>query len=68
MTEEVLAERLAGLDRRVAAIEQSLEKQRGDHVSVLVELKVLQTRVSLYAAAISFAVSTGVALLLKFAG
>ena len=50
---KVLEERLAGLDRRVQAIDEAMQEIRKDSVEMLVELKVLQTRVGLYAAGIS---------------
>jgi regulator of replication initiation timing len=62
----VLEERLAGLARQVEAIDGAVQEIRKESVAMLVELKVLQTRVGLYAAGISVAVSIASGVLQKF--
>ena len=64
----VLEERVNGLTARLDAVEKDLKAIRTDGTQLLVEVKVLATRVSLYAAAISFAVSGAMAVALKFLG
>lgn len=63
---KVLEERLAGLDRRVEAIDRSVEEIRKDSIAMLVELKVLQTRLGLYTAGISAGISIAAGVLQKY--
>jgi hypothetical protein len=58
---KVLEERLDHFEKRLVGLETTAKDMQKDMTGLLVELKVLQTRVSLYAAAIS----VGVSLLVK---
>lgn len=62
----VLEERVVGLTARVDAMEKDLKAIRSDSTQMLVEVRVLGAKVTLYAAAISFAVSAAMAVGLKF--
>ncbi len=62
----VLEERISALSERVETVEKDLKAIREGNMQLLVEVKVLGAKVSLYAAAISFAVSGGMAVALKF--
>ena len=60
----VLEERVIGLTARVGKLESIDERVN----ALTVEIRVLATKVSLYSAAISFAVSSGMVVALKFLG
>ena len=61
---KVLEERVAALTDRVAGIEAKQDVQGMAQTQLLVEIKVLQTRVTLYAAGVAAVVSIAVKYLL----
>lgn len=62
---KVLEERIKSIDNRVEGVEKGIGVLQKDMVEILVELRVLGTRVGLYSGIIAFVVSTGITVLLK---
>lgn len=62
---KVLEERIKSIDTRVESVEHGIGVLQKDMVEILVELRVLGTRVGLYSGIIAFVVSTGITVLLK---
>ena len=62
---KVLEERIKSIDNRVEGVEKGINVLQKDMVEILVELRVLGTRVGLYSGIIAFVVSTGITVLLK---